>query len=138
MGAVKMAARRLKQGRLVGVFPEGRINPGTELLPGSPGVAWLALHARVPVYPVYIHGAPQGEHMVQPFHTFSRVRVNYGSAVDLSAYYGQRLTPRMLQAVTDQLMARLEATGRNGGAETPPEELPIQSPLRVAPDTRAG
>lgn len=111
MGAVKVAARRLKQGRLVGVFPEGRINTDGGLLPGSPGVAWLALFTRVPVYPVYIHDAPQGENMVQPFHTFSRVRLRYGSPVDLSGYYGQRLTPELLQAVTDELMAVLAATG---------------------------
>jgi 1-acyl-sn-glycerol-3-phosphate acyltransferase len=136
MGAVKLAVRRLKQGRLVGVFPEGRINTGTELLPANPGVAWLALHARVPVYPVFIYNAPQGEHMVQPFHTFSRVRVVYGPPVDLSAFYGRRLTQEILQEVTDLLMARLAGTGCDADLESKPDtrrEVP-----RLAPATRAG
>lgn len=138
MGAVKLAVRRLKQGRLIGVFPEGRINTGTELLPANPGVAWLALHARVPVYPVFIHNAPQGEHMVQPFHTFARVRVSYGPPVDLSDWYGRRLTTEILQEVTDLLMTRLAETGRNDVPESKPgtgHEVPAP---RLAPATRAG
>jgi 1-acyl-sn-glycerol-3-phosphate acyltransferase len=134
MGAVKLAARRLKQGRLVGVFPEGRINLGGGLLPANPGVAWLALHTRARVYPVYIHNSPQGESMVQPFHTFSRVRLCYGPVVDLSKYYGRRLTPEILQEVTDYLMARLAEAGRDDGVH----EEPVRFPLRPAPASRAG
>lgn len=134
MGAVKVAVRRLKQGRLVGVFPEGRINLESGLLPANPGVAWLALHARAPVYPVYIHNSPQGESMVQPFHTFSRVRLCYGRMIDLSEYYGRRLTPELLQEVTDHLMARLAAAGRDEGVR----EGRVPPPLRLAPASRAG
>ena len=50
------AIRQLKQGDLVGIFPEGGINRG---LPGvkaaNPGVAFLALSTKAPVYPcVYL------------------------------------------------------------------------------------
>jgi len=133
MGPVKEALRRLKEGRLVGIFPEGRINDvgdGRRLLPGNPGVAWLALHSRLPVYPVFIHGAPQGANMIAPFHTFSRVRVTYGSAVDLSAWYGRRITQDLLQEVTGVLMRRLAELGGAAAAEAgqePPATLPISS-----------
>jgi 1-acyl-sn-glycerol-3-phosphate acyltransferase len=86
MGPVKEALRRIRDGKLVGVFPEGRINTGAGLLPGSPGLAWLALHSQAPVYPVFIHNAPQGATMVAPFLTFCRVDVTFGAPVDLSAY----------------------------------------------------
>ena len=59
MEAAKEALRRLKQGRIVGVFPEGRLNTGDGLLAGNPGIAWLALRGGVPVYPVFIHNAPR-------------------------------------------------------------------------------
>jgi 1-acyl-sn-glycerol-3-phosphate acyltransferase len=115
MAATRAALRCLHEGRLVGVFPEGRINTGTGLLPGNPGIAWLALHSKSPVYPVFIENAPRGKGMVDPFWRFTRVRVNYGEAVDLSPYYGRKTTPKLLQEVTDLLMRRLAELG---GVET--------------------
>ena len=54
-----MAIRLCQAGELVGLFPEGRINGGVNpLLPGRPGVALIALNARVPVVPCYIKGIP--------------------------------------------------------------------------------
>jgi 1-acyl-sn-glycerol-3-phosphate acyltransferase len=111
MGPVKEALRRLKEGRIVGIFPEGRINTGSGLLPAIPGVAWLALHSRVPVYPAFIHGAPQANTMVHTFYKFSRARVDFGEPVDLSAYYGRRINQELLQEVTELLMTRLGAIG---------------------------
>ncbi|MBS0262654.1 MAG: 1-acyl-sn-glycerol-3-phosphate acyltransferase [Planctomycetes bacterium] len=107
MAAIRTAMRRLKDGALVGVFPEGGIRLGADLSPGNPGVAWLALQARVPVYPVYIHNAPQSESMVAPFYDFRPVRIDYGDAIDLSSYYGKRSTPELLEEVIQLLMTRL-------------------------------
>ena len=111
MAATREALRRLKVGHYLGVFPEGRINTGPGLLPGDTGIAWLALHSQAPVYPVFIHNAPQSDNMVSPFYTFTRVRISYGDAADLSACYGRRLTAELLQEVTDLLMQRLAALG---------------------------
>lgn len=111
MGPTRTALRRLKEGRIVGVFPEGRLNTGPGLLPGNTGVAWLALQSRAPVYPVFIHNAPQSASMIGALYTFTRVRVCYGDPVDLSAYYGRRTSPELLQEVTDLLMGSLAALG---------------------------
>jgi 1-acyl-sn-glycerol-3-phosphate acyltransferase len=111
MSATRLALRRVQQGRLVGVFPEGRINKGIGMLPANPGIGWLALQSRAPVFPVFVVNAPQGESMVAPFFNFTRVRVIYGDPIDLSAYYGQRRTPELLQEVTDLMMTRLGALG---------------------------
>jgi 1-acyl-sn-glycerol-3-phosphate acyltransferase len=119
MSATRTALRRLKEGRWLGVFPEGRFNeePGTRLLPGDTGVAWLALHSQAPVYPVFIHNSPRGKNMITPLYTFTRVRIVYGDPIDLSAYYGQRISTELLQEVVDLLMARLAALG---GVESTP------------------
>lgn len=106
------ALRRLKNGELVGIFPEGGINWESRLLPANPGVAFLAIKSQVPVYPVFIHSAPQPKSsMVEPFISRSRVRVTYGKPIDLSAFHGQKKTPELLNEVTDLIMSRLAETG---------------------------
>lgn len=133
MEAAKEALRRLKQGRIVGVFPEGRLNTGDGLLAGNPGIAWLALRGGVPVYPVFIHNAPRaGGGMVEPFYTFQKVRVTYGEAIDLSRFQKVRPTPEVLQQVTRYLMEHLAAEGNT--FVQPCETLlpPINSPAATA------
>ena len=107
----RAALEELRQGNQVGIFPEGGINTGEGLREGDTGIAWLALHARVPVYPVYLQGSPRDTVMVRPFYTLSRVRVIYGEPIDLSAYQDQRKTRALLTEVTDLLMRRLAALG---------------------------
>jgi len=113
MESAKIALRRMRAGYTVGIFPEGRINFGPGLLPPIGGVAWLALKAGRPVIPAFIHGAPQvaSKSMVAPFLTKKRVRVEYGSPVDLSAYDGVRVTPAILADVSRMLMEKLAETG---------------------------
>ena len=111
MGPAREALRLLQKGRLVGIFPEGRLNRGPGLLPGDTGVAWLALRATVPVYPVYIEGAPATGTMVTPFISPSQVRVKYGDPIDLSAYRDQRKTQDLLREVSDLLMTKLADLG---------------------------
>jgi 1-acyl-sn-glycerol-3-phosphate acyltransferase len=135
MAATREALRRLKEGHYLGVFPEGRINTGPGLLPGDTGIAWLALHSQARVYPVFIHNAPQSDGMVSPFYTFTRVRISYGDVIDLSAYYGRRLTAELLQEVTDLLMGRL---GVLGGLEPATSTEPHEPPATVLRMSDAG
>lgn len=135
MGPVKEALRRLKEGRIIGVFPEGRINTGDGLLPAIPGVAWLALHSQARVYPAFIHGAPQGKSMLASFYRFSRARVDFGEPIDLSEFYGRRINQDLLQEVTARLMVELGALGglspqQSLGGELPNDATP--SPLATA------
>ncbi|MCA9069387.1 MAG: 1-acyl-sn-glycerol-3-phosphate acyltransferase [Planctomycetaceae bacterium] len=111
MGPAREALKYLKEGKLIGIFPEGRINEGEDLLPANPGIAWLALRAQVPVYPAFIHNAPQGESIVDPFFTRAQVRVEFGEPIDLSEYHEGRKTQEVLNKVTHCLMNRLAELG---------------------------
>ncbi|MBL8852294.1 MAG: 1-acyl-sn-glycerol-3-phosphate acyltransferase [Planctomycetaceae bacterium] len=155
MGPVKEALRRLRDGKLVGVFPEGRINTGDGLLPANPGIAWLALHSRAPVYPAFIEGAPQlGDSMVAPFLSFSRVHLKMGAAIDLSSYYGRKINQQLLDEVTGVLMMRLAllggveynapaeaapapATADNTDGTSPAEPAPQAAEAAIARESRA-
>ncbi len=104
MGPVREAVRILRDGGLVGIFPEGGINEGPGLRRADTGVAWLALTAQVPVFPVYIENTPVGKNMVEPFFMKQPVRLHYGEPIDLSAYRGQKKTPELLEEVTLRIM----------------------------------
>lgn len=54
--ALEEAAATVRSGALAGIFPEGRVNPGTELQRGRSGAARIALAADAPVIPVGIWG----------------------------------------------------------------------------------
>jgi 1-acyl-sn-glycerol-3-phosphate acyltransferase len=87
--ATKAAIRLAQQGELVGMFPEGRINVGDELLlPVRPGAALVALRARVPMLPCYIEGSPyDGNKVTSPFFMRARVKLRFGAPIDLAEHY---------------------------------------------------
>ena len=130
LAPTREALRRLEAGHWLGIFPEGCINRGTDLLEADSGIAWLALRAKVPVYPVFIHNAPQGRNMLEPFFTLCRVRVVYGDPIDLSEYYGKRKSQVVLREVTELMMTRLAELGgvRYGG----PNAIPFDEAMAVS------
>jgi len=117
MGPTREAIRRLRAGRLVGIFPEGGLNSGPDLREPNPGVAYLALKGRVQVYPCYIRGvAPVEDSMVAPFMRRTRVRVQWGHPIDLSGYHGKRVTQELLVEVTNDIFGCLAELGGVGFA----------------------
>src|SRR3984885_13797810 len=54
LSAVRLALAALREGRILGIFPEGRLETSRELLPFQTGVALIAAKAAVDVYPAYL------------------------------------------------------------------------------------
>ncbi len=107
---LRLALRRLAEGAVVCIFPEGEVCLAGwgRLAPGKPGVALLALHSRAPVIPALITGGPHTKIMARAWLWPSKgVRVIYGPPVDLSAYYGCRIDRKLLDEVTALLMQRI-------------------------------
>lgn len=108
--ATKAAIRIVSQGGLVGMLPEGRINMTTEfMLPIRPGAALVALKARAPIVPCYIHGAPYRRYPWSPLLMRARVEVRFGKPVDLSEFYGREGEPGVVQ---EAMMRVLRAMAR--------------------------
>lgn len=86
LSATRNAVRSLESGKVLAVFPEGRILPtsGRELGEAKPGVAFIAARAGVPVVPAYIWGTPATNQIVASYFTPSRAHVVFGPPVDLS------------------------------------------------------
>lgn len=117
---LRLALRRLAEGVVVCIFPEGEVCPAGRgrLAPGKPGVALLALRSRAPVIPALVTGGPQTTVMLWAWLWPSRgVRVTYGPPIDLSAYYGRRIDRKLLDEVTALLMQRIADLGKRQRAD---------------------
>ncbi len=67
LSAIKTALTALKEGKLIGIFPEGKRSKDGSILPFGQGAALMALRAGVPVVPVYIKGGYKLFHQVKVF-----------------------------------------------------------------------
>ncbi len=106
--ATKMAIRYARQGDLVGMLPEGRINQtDTLLLPGRPGAAMVALKAQVPVIPCYVTGSPLGSTLPGSLLVPARTHLKVGLPIDLSEYYGRDKDREVLREVTLRLLKEI-------------------------------
>ena len=76
----------LKNGEKIVIFPEGTRNKVSdeEFLPFHGGAAMLAIKTRTPVVPIVICDRPK---------VFRRTNVVIGAPVELSEYYGRKLSP---------------------------------------------
>ena len=108
MAAITTGVRLLKEGHMLGIYPEGTRSSDGRLYRGKTGVARIALEARVPVIPV----AMINTEMVQPI---GRSRPNFGVEVgirigaplDFSRYYGMEDDRFVLRSLTDEIMYRI-------------------------------
>jgi len=99
--SLQQAANRIKEGRVVLVFPEGKRSPTDALLPFKKGGFMLALQAGVPIIPIGIAGTqrvlPPGWNPI----SFGQVSVSVGEPI---------LTEGMDISHRKQLMDQVEAS----------------------------
>lgn len=111
--AARRALRRLDEGKVLGLFPEGNLSgvKRGRLHQPKAGIAWLALHRNVPVLPVWIAGGPRTDRLLKAWFNprHSPVRLFWGKPVDLSAFRGRPLTRPLLEEITGFLMNQLQA-----------------------------
>jgi 1-acyl-sn-glycerol-3-phosphate acyltransferase len=100
-GAIRTGVRILREGKLLGIYPEGTRSPDGRLYRGKTGVARMALDTGVPVVPV----AMIYRRRRLPFGlTFVRVRVRFGRPLDFSRYAGLSGDRFVERSITDEIM----------------------------------
>ena len=125
LAATRSALRALEEGRVVPMFPEGKIlaKSGDEIGEGKHGVAFLAIRAKVPVIPAYIRGTPRSNEFRRSFFTPSHARVVYGKPIPPSEFVpaAHHADERaLLTETTDRFMAAILALRDVDHAPTPP------------------
>lgn len=84
--STKSAIRITKSGRLVGMFPEGKINQSKRpLLPLRSGAAVVANRAQVPMIPLLIEGSPFRRTVWSPVFMPAHVRITFGEPIPVEA-----------------------------------------------------
>jgi 1-acyl-sn-glycerol-3-phosphate acyltransferase len=97
----------LKNGSLLGIYPEGTRSPDARLYRGKVGVARLALAARVPVIPVAMIGTDKVQPIGKRVPNIRRIGMIFGEPLDFSRYYGMEDDRLVQRSVADEIMYEL-------------------------------
>ncbi len=106
--ALSTGVRLLREGALLGIYPEGTRSPDGRLYRGKTGVARMALEAGVPVIPVVMIDTdtiqPTGRRIpkLRP-----RPGVRFGTPLDFSRYEGLAGDRFVERSMTDEIMYAL-------------------------------
>jgi 1-acyl-sn-glycerol-3-phosphate acyltransferase len=145
-GALDTGVRIVREGKLLGIYPEGTRSPDARLYKGKVGVAWIALESGAPVIPVAMFGTdkanPIGSRMWRPY----PIRIKIGKPLDFSRYEGLSGDRFVLRSITDEIMYSLmELSGQEyvdvyaAKAKEQPADVPKQTkPSDRVPETKAG
>jgi 1-acyl-sn-glycerol-3-phosphate acyltransferase len=99
--AIGTGIRILREGKLLGIYPEGTRSPDGRLYRGKTGVARMALETGAPVVPVAMiyrtRKLPFGRKLV-------RVCVRFGKPLDFSRYEGMSGDRFVERSITDEIM----------------------------------
>ena len=102
--ALDTGIRLLREGHLLGIYPEGTRSPDGRLYKGKTGLARMVLESRVPVVPVAMFGTdkanPIGSKMWRPH----KIRIKIGKPMDFSRYEGLAGDRFVERSITDEIM----------------------------------
>lgn len=117
--ALETAIVTVRAGALAGIFPEGKVNPGSELQPGKSGAARIALATGAPVVPVGIWGTQDrwphpGLHFRRPWRP--PLALAFGEPIEPDGDAGseddvERFVDRVMSGIADQVEVARAMTG---------------------------
>lgn len=105
--ALEAGLKVLREGELLGLYPEGTRSPDGRLYKGKTGVARMALEARCPVIPVVMVNTDKVQPTGRIIPKIMRVGVRVGTPLDFSRYEGMEDDRFVLRSITDEIMYEL-------------------------------
>ncbi len=98
--AIKNSMKLLKDGKMLGIFPEGKRSKDNTLGEAEPGVAMLAIKMKVPVVPIAIMGN---------YKLFSRITIKIGNPCNLEQYAKSKNTNDDYKRISQNILLDIKA-----------------------------
>ena len=102
--SIKAALRHLKAGKILVIFPQGRVQNPAEPIELQDGLALLAFRSGAPVIPAHVSGIDYSDAVVAPFLKRYHAVVRFGPPVDLSKWKGREKDRTAYHDVVQQVM----------------------------------
>ncbi|MCH7592167.1 MAG: MFS transporter [Planctomycetes bacterium] len=109
IGATKQAIRHIRDGKIMGIFIEGRIVHEGETAEPLDGVAMIAMRTGAQVVPAHISGVLRRRGIFRGLFARHRARVRYGAPVDLSEFMQHKPDRAAIRAATMKIHAAILA-----------------------------
>ena len=109
--ALETGLRILREGKLLGIYPEGTRSPDGRLYRGRTGIARMALESGVPVIPVAMIDTEKIQPPGKKVPKIMQVGIRFGEPLDFSRYEGMSGDRFILRSVTDEIMYALMDLG---------------------------
>ena len=107
LGALKKAIAILKEGQVIGLFPEGTRSPDGKMRAAKGGIGFLIAKGDVPVVPLHISGTheafPKGADKLRP----SRIVARFGPAISPAEIRASMAKKNDYEAVGALVMRRI-------------------------------
>ena len=97
--AIKNSFKLIKNGEILGIFPEGTRSKNGKPGPAEPGTATIAIKTKAPIIPIKITGS---------YKAFKSVKVVIGKPIELTDYYDRKLTSDEINKASQQIMAEID------------------------------
>ncbi|MBO4359864.1 MAG: 1-acyl-sn-glycerol-3-phosphate acyltransferase, partial [Eubacteriaceae bacterium] len=94
--SLKKALGVLKDGGVLGIFPEGTREKNGVHGTFKPGVATFAQRTDSTLVPAFIRGS---------YKLFTKIELIFGEPVDISEYRGRKMSPEEYQAMAEEIIA---------------------------------
>jgi 1-acyl-sn-glycerol-3-phosphate acyltransferase len=108
LAPLRAALRALKAGRVLGIFPEGKISETGEMSPFQVGAALMSIKTKVPIYPIFLDGTQRNKGMVEAALVPNRATITFGPPLYLTGGTSRE----ELETATTTIKSAVEALRR--------------------------
>lgn len=105
VAAVKNSLRILKDGKILGIFPEGTRVKEYKKENAKPGISMIALRGKSKILPVYIDAN---------YKIFGRVNICIGEVMDYSQLYGKKLSHEEYKEISEDILYNIYSLANKG------------------------
>lgn len=99
ISAIKSSIRVLNKGDVLGIFPEGTRNLHRNEMKAKPGLAMIAIKAKVPIVPVAI---------ISDYKLFGSIKIQINKPITYNEYYNLKIDVDTYQHLSQKVMDSIE------------------------------